>query len=1229
MEHIFQSWTLRIFIVLLFSCFLPEWKCNEHHKESMVVTHADSNGQQGVEEKTSHPVSQDNIKILDEQDHSTGVGQHETEQKQNSNERQEDSHKVGIQLDTVTEAGEDNTSNTKEESIQLTATVIESQDEANVAKVDTVAVQEKPTSAVSTQEIKIDRPCFPDDQALEEEKARLESRVDSSKKEDGEKEKKLQDKSQTGETVKTSDLTDVKTADLKEADGKEIKGKEEEKTAEEEDIPSFDEWKKKKMAEQEMGRKVLTSQSVLDRGMGNGGTGSSGGQHRQFNLNQNSKNHASADCGAKILGSNSEAQSTSAILMQNRDVYMLNPCSAKIWFTVELCEPIQIKQLEVANFELFSSTPASFRIHVSDRYPSREWHVLGTFNAKDQRTLQSFSIKDQLMFTKYLKVEMLTFFGSEHYCPLSLLRVFGTSMEEEIIRDSESSSGTEENLDGDLLTDDDLIAGEGLKKTNLIAGAIADAVNNIVKHAAKVFTGSDDSTKPTACVDSDDNLHELRPCLPEEDPNITTQKPPEDKGCVAVDMENFDKDTAIPKINSNDKKNLTWKETLYDLCDQCTYCQKCDYSEYFPVCNYVKYMKAFQPITCKYFTVKTPTPQTQRTSSSKEKDRTKKSEKEEGKDEEKTVDVESDKTKEDAIKDSVSTIHISSKMESKRTTDIKSSESVPLSSNTMDKQPTDTGNKQGNIKTAPSPNGKDSIQGVAVEGSEVTREIKITTDMPKTDTEQKLKTDSPENIGLKTDQTEITKSKLDQVEPFVPVTTKSEMHIKSSETKPLDHVTIATPEIKETTSLNVENTVTATTIAEHTQITPTPSLTVEKTEAASTQDNNNAIQSTNENTASKAEPVAKTTDLHTEKEVKEIDSGQTEQSIGTSGSSVPANKESIFMRLNNRIKDLEYNMSLSQQYLQELSQKYRKQMEELQKTFNKTISKLTETSKEAESKDQKQEEAISSLEEHVVRLTNILQNVSEEITVKQSQMIERHFFLMLIEVLIISFLFLFCTSRHARLTPLVINQPSVVTNTPPKTKTKKKIKRRNSADGTINHKKLEMDDVIKRHQDDENIQIKGDYSSLLIIEPTKPLMNVLQGTGEKEDVKVHIKKYKSKVKGRSRFGSASSSCLDNTNSHDAHVSNQSRTNISSAGLIFSGSAHRHPAVEGSHTHPKLCNGKSIPKIKRAETFDRIETLYESIGTAESGKIHRNVSFPPSNKHRKGSHSRREKAGHLF
>ena len=66
---------------------------------------------------------------------------------------------------------------------------------------------------------------------------------------------------------------------------------------------------------------------------------------------------------------------------------------------------VQIQQIQLANLELFSSMPHLFELSISERYPAREWHNIGTFEAHNQRTLQSFVPKrEELMFAKYLKV---------------------------------------------------------------------------------------------------------------------------------------------------------------------------------------------------------------------------------------------------------------------------------------------------------------------------------------------------------------------------------------------------------------------------------------------------------------------------------------------------------------------------------------------------------------------------------------------------------------------------------------------------------------------------------------------------------------------------------------------------------------------------------------------------------------------------------------------------------
>lgn len=106
----------------------------------------------------------------------------------------------------------------------------------------------------------------------------------------------------------------------------------------------------------------------------------------------------------------------------------------------------------------------------------------------------------------------------------------------------------------------------------------------------------------------------------------------------------------------------------------------------------------------------------------------------------------------------------------------------------------------------------------------------------------------------------------------------------------------------------------------------------------------NSISNTSNST--KVEEIAKNM---TQNEMHSLQSGQTVVNGNghLSGSSVTQSKESVVLRLSNRIKALEVNLSLSSRYLEELSLRYRKQMEEMQRAFNITISKLNDTASRA------------------------------------------------------------------------------------------------------------------------------------------------------------------------------------------------------------------------------------------------------------------------------------------
>ncbi|CAG9771159.1 unnamed protein product [Ceutorhynchus assimilis] len=79
-------------------------------------------------------------------------------------------------------------------------------------------------------------------------------------------------------------------------------------------------------------------------------------------------------------------------------------------------------------------------------------------------------------------------------------------------------------------------------------------------------------------------------------------------------------------------------------------------------------------------------------------------------------------------------------------------------------------------------------------------------------------------------------------------------------------------------------------------------------------------------------------------------------------------KESVFLRLSNRIKTLERNMSLSSQYLEELHKRYKKQVEDMQRVLEKTLQDVTI----------KQEERHKQIEEKLESLTRAMENLSKE-----------------------------------------------------------------------------------------------------------------------------------------------------------------------------------------------------------------------------------------------------------
>ncbi|KAK8672138.1 hypothetical protein V6N13_110512 [Hibiscus sabdariffa] len=164
------------------------------------------------------------------------------------------------------------------------------------------------------------------------------------------------------------------------------------------------------------------------------GTGQAGVIHR---LEPGGKeyNYASASKGAKVLTYNKEAKGASNILGRDEDKYLRNPCSAEEKFVViELSEETLVDTIEIANFEHYSSNVKQFELLGSLVFPTDVWTNLGNFTAANVKLAQRFVLQEP-KWVRYLKLNLLSHYGSEFYCTLSVIEVYGVDAVERMLED--------------------------------------------------------------------------------------------------------------------------------------------------------------------------------------------------------------------------------------------------------------------------------------------------------------------------------------------------------------------------------------------------------------------------------------------------------------------------------------------------------------------------------------------------------------------------------------------------------------------------------------------------------------------------------------------------------------------------------------------------------------------------------------------------------------------------
>uniref|UniRef100_A0A8C6R5W4 SUN domain-containing ossification factor n=2 Tax=Nannospalax galili TaxID=1026970 RepID=A0A8C6R5W4_NANGA len=769
-----------------------------------------------------------------------------------------------------------------------------------------------------------------------------------------------------------------------------------------EDIPTFDEWKKKVM-EVEKEKSLSTGQSLHPS--------SNGGPHATKKVQKNRNNYASVECGAKILAANPEAKSTSAILIENMDLYMLNPCSTKIWFVIELCEPIQVKQFDIANYELFSSTPKDFLVSISDRYPTSKWIKLGTFHGRDERNVQSFPLDEQMyakyvkMFIKYIKVELVSHFGSEHFCPLSLIRVFGTSMVEEYeeIADSQYQSERQELFDEDYDYPLDYNTVEEKSSKNLL-GSATNAILNMVNIAANILGAkTEDLTEGNRSI-SENATATTAPSMPESVPGSAPVPAPEyvitevhvhdtepsisdvPKESPIVQLVQEEEEEASPSTvtllgsGEQEDESLTWFESETQiLCSELTaICCISSFSEYIyrwcsmKIALYRQRSRAAMSKGKDYLVSAQPSLM---------------------------LPIESiDVSVLPPPGEDVDSKNLEREAETVVLDDLNSMHQGDLMNDTVDVielEPSHphTLSQSLHLDITPEISSLSKVEGsesVKYEGGHTPSQVILQKSSVEVDDETEKKPESFTSVEKPSIIYETSK-----VNEIIDNTIKEDMSSTEIVTK-LSETMV--PPINTATMPDAEDGETKMNIADTPKQILVPvvdlSLPEVKEDEQSPED---ALLRGLQRTA---------TDFYAELQ-NSTDLGYANGNL-VHGSN---QKESVFMRLNNRIKALEVNMSLSGRYLEELSQRYRKQMEEMQKAFNKTIVKLQNTSRIAEEQDQRQTEAIQLLQAQLTNMTQLVSNLSATVAELKQEVSDRQSYLVISLVLCVVLGLMLCMQR--------------------------------------------------------------------------------------------------------------------------------------------------------------------------------------------------------------------------
>lgn len=871
------------------------------------------------------------------------------------------------------------------------------------------------------------------------------------------------------EMVKLSDLPDGMPK--KEGD----EGAEHDRKESAEKMPTFVEWKQKMLAEHEKGGELPPEV---------GGTLAK----KKAGGSKSRRNYASYECGAKVLATNAEADGAGRVLNEQMDEYMLNPCKAKIWFVIELCEMIQVSQVDIANFELFSSMPKDFAVMMSDRYPTRDWTPLGTFTALDQKVVQSFGLHSEA-YGKYIKVELLSRYGSEHYCPLSLVRVFGTSMiddYEQLVEKPQDPSAQDD--------DEEEASTEGSPSKNVV-----DRAKDVVISLFKVLRRDQDGAAVNSIVGA--------PC---SDLNAN---------CSVTNASHQAHNATAARLGCHQNRSLRFFGSVFQSCTMCSL--------------FMGHSKVTQSLSetlaCQFLRAAL---------SLGESCPIDKPEKEP-----ELADIPGD-FNDSALKTESSDVF----SPTSRSTETASSVSTKTASSS-----TSTGNATTQVESsrltvsnssdaAPSPSAEFVSSTASTAATSTSEASSEAVDQSHWDNGTVLESFEGGSESAHTES----------ITPQMSADTLSLQSSSLGSDTTADSVT-ATPVIAD--------------VPTSVKTSPSSSSTVDVEISSPVVDSGLPKGATTISGAPPTdvdsgpqppqllviEPGAEGGDLlttvplpldelvpDTDLQLREVGVRAPPPEAGALALS--SQRESVFMRINNRIKALELNMSLSGQYLEELSRRYRRQMDDMQRAFNRTVNALNKTAQKAAEKDLRQQETLVQLQQQLDNLTQVVNTLLVERQALSKQVFESHLCLVLIEAIILATVFSLCL-RRVRAPPTMVVQQETAAR--PLTPGRLVLKRRTASVGP-EERIEELTTVAEKKQkpSDENLGTPKS-SKFVIVEPTTPIVVEAAQTPKEKTKKVNKHK---KHKGPRRKSSLP--CYPSSDTGSSRLK-ESPIPESNAGVLFS------------------------------------------------------------------------------